>query len=237
MSKTTTLSPEKIELFRQILIHQAGLDPKATGQVYLACPIHGDITSDSFSANLDDATWTCHGACDTYGGLKKLQGLLLNALRQQEPDHCFDYVDETGALLYQIYRWDDFHVPGKKEFKTLRPQGRGWAWGLGDTQKVLYRLPEVLAADSAFIVEGEQCADRLASALALRADGEKEVEEGSIAVTTHPFGANKTAWLPDYSESLRSKVVARSCRTTMRPGNSTRSGWRRLCMASRHRCA
>jgi hypothetical protein len=206
MSKTTTLSPEKIELFRQILIHQAALDPRATGQVNLACPIHGDLTSDSFSANLDEATWTCHGKCDTYGGLKELQAKLLEAIRSTEPDQCFDYVDETGSLLYQIYRWDDFPMPGKKQFMTRRPGG---AWGLNGARKVLYRLPEVLAADAVFVVEGEKCADRLADALVLRADGEEEIDgAGEIAVTTHPFGANKTAWLPMYSETLRGKAVA-----------------------------
>ena len=103
MRKTTTLSQEKIELFRQILVHQAGLDAKATGQVYLACPIHGDLTSDSSSANLDDATWTCHGACDTYGRLKELQGHLLQGTCRGSKSltTALIYVDETGALLYQ----------------------------------------------------------------------------------------------------------------------------------------
>lgn len=48
----------------------------------------------------------------------------------------YDYVDETGALLYQVCRLEP------KSFRQRRPDGAdGWIWKLGDVRRVLYRLP------------------------------------------------------------------------------------------------
>jgi hypothetical protein len=68
--------------------------------------------------------------------------------------------------------------------------GSGWEWNLSGTRRVLYRLPELLAADKAFPV--------------FICEGEKDVENlrklGVIA-TCNPQGALK--WRPEYSEFLR----------------------------------
>ena len=49
----------------------------------------------------------------------------------------YNYTDEAGKLLFQVVRY----VP--KGFAQRRPDGNGgWVWGLGDTRRVLYRLPE-----------------------------------------------------------------------------------------------
>ena len=59
---------------------------------------------------------------------------------------------------------------------------------------MLYRLPELLAADSAhtvFVVEGEKDVDRLWA--------------GGLVATTNPHGAGK--WRPEYGESLRGRHV------------------------------
>jgi putative DNA primase/helicase len=96
----------------------------------------------------------------------------------------YPYHDEAGALLFQVVR------VSPKSFRQRRPDGRGgWAWKLGDCRRVLYRLPELLAApaDAAvFVCEGEKDADRLAKL-------------GLIA-TTNAGGAG--SWRDDYAATL-----------------------------------
>jgi hypothetical protein len=73
-----------------------------------------------------------------------------------EIEATYDYRDEAGNLLYQVVR-----KAGKK-FLQRRPDPSspgGWAWKLGDTRRVLYRLPELLEAptdQTVYIVEGEK---------------------------------------------------------------------------------
>ncbi len=55
-----------------------------------------------------------------------------------------------------------------RDFRVKRPDGRGgWVWKIAGARRVLYRLPEVIAATrdrkTVFLVEGEKDADRLAS--------------------------------------------------------------------------
>jgi putative DNA primase/helicase len=101
----------------------------------------------------------------------------------------YRYVDARGALLFEVVRF------APKTFRQRRPDGRGgWVWSLGDTRRVLYRLPELLAADpgtTVFVVEGERDVASL-EALGLRA-------------TTNAGGAGK--WRPEYSEALRDRRV------------------------------
>lgn len=75
---------------------------------------------------------------------------------------CYDYRDEQGKLLFQSVRM----IP--KDFRQRRPdpaKPKSWLWGLADTRMVLYRLPEIVAANRSrrvLIVEGERDADNLA---------------------------------------------------------------------------
>ena len=106
----------------------------------------------------------------------------------------YDYRDEQGMLLYQTVRlWAP--APKNKDFRQRRPDGNGgWIWKLGDTRRVLYRLPELLAAGESkwvFVVEGEKDADALARL--------------GLAATTNPMGAGK--WRVEYAEVLRGRRV------------------------------
>src|SRR5262245_7320476 len=71
----------------------------------------------------------------------------------------YDYRDEAGQLLYQVVRFDP------KDFRQRQPDGKGWKWSLEAVRRrVLYRLPELLAAPPqkiVFVVEGERDADAL----------------------------------------------------------------------------
>lgn len=114
----------------------------------------------------------------------------------------YDYQDERGELLYQVERWEKL-VDGEKvkDFPVRRPkEGGGWTYNLGETQRVLYRLPQLLAADRdapILIVEGEKHVDALANL-------------GFVA-TCNPGGAaagkSRGKWRPKFSEQLAGRRV------------------------------
>jgi AAA domain len=168
------------------------------------CPAHEDSTpSLSVKAGRDQpVVMFCHAGCDQESILTEL-GLRwedISAPREERPrdadewtpvgpaSDVYDYRAADGTLLFQVLR-----VPqpgGKKTFLQRVPDHtapHGHRWKLGDTQRVIYRLPEVLTAISegceVFIVEGEKDVHTLA-------------REGHTA-TCNPGGAGK--WLPDYS--------------------------------------
>jgi putative DNA primase/helicase len=71
----------------------------------------------------------------------------------------YDYRDEQGNLLFQQCRLEP------KSFRQRRPDGSsGWVWKTQGVRKVLYCLPELLAAPPGaivFVVEGEKDVDNL----------------------------------------------------------------------------
>ncbi len=75
----------------------------------------------------------------------------------------YNYSDETNKLRYQVQKY--ILADSAKTFRQRRPDGAdGWIYNLKDVEPLIYRLPELLAADPAapvFIVEGEKDADRL----------------------------------------------------------------------------
>jgi putative DNA primase/helicase len=168
------------------------------------CPAHEDHDP-SLSLSLGDdgrLLWHCHAGCGQEAVREALRraGVLMNGdARKAERKGTgrivasYPYVDEQGEILFEVTR----HEP--KDFRQRRPDGKGgWIWKLGDTRRVLYRLPEVLAAEEVLIAEGEKDADRLRAA--------------GLAATTNPGGAGSDKqegrkWLPAYSEMLAGKRV------------------------------
>jgi len=142
---------------------------------------------------------TCHrgGGCD-FTEIYEAVGLTMSDMfppAERKPDEkpklvaTYDYRDGDGTLLFQKQRL--VYSDGKKTFRQRKPRPDGsWEYSLGDTPKVLYRLPQVLAAaadgGTVFVVEGEKDADTLAAA-------------GHVA-TTNPGGAGK--WLDLHTEAL-----------------------------------
>ena len=62
----------------------------------------------------------------------------------------YEYTDAAGNVVFQTVRYEP------KDFRQRRPDGKGgWIWNLQEIQPVLYRLPEVMAADHIVIFEGE----------------------------------------------------------------------------------
>lgn len=171
------------------------------------CPAHDDGRQ-SLSVGVGEggrALVHCHAGCPAEAVLDAL-GLVPADLF---PDHdraggtrqggrrvvaTYDYTDEAGCLLYQCVRFDP------KDFRQRRPlrlpprSDQDWAWNLGGVRRVLYRLPELLAADPAqpvFVVEGEKDVE------ALRKLG--------LVATCNAMGAGK--WRKEYAADLKGRHV------------------------------
>ena len=99
----------------------------------------------------------------------------------------YDYPDENRKLLYQVVRFEP------KDFRQRRPDGNGgWVWNLNGVRRVLYRLPQVMAAKSVLICEGEKDCGT--------------AHKIGIVATCNAGGSGK--WRDEYSESLRGRRVA-----------------------------
>jgi hypothetical protein len=181
---------------------------KRSGDGWVACcpvPEHDDHRQ-SLSVAVGDKAFllTCHKGC-TPERIASAVGLTMSDLfldkgsngnGQRKITATYDYVDETGELLFQKVRY----VP--KDFRLRRPDGAGgWTWRLGDVRRVLYRLTELVAGVAAgaavYLVEGEKDVDGLAAL--------------GLVATCNPEGASepgtRSKWHPEYSEFLRGAQV------------------------------
>ena len=110
------------------------------------------------------------------------------------PVASYEYRDEWGNLLYRKNR---YATPSGKTFRIQRHTESGWAWGIKDTRRVLYRLPELLEAirlqQTVYVVDGEKDADAL--------------WDIGVPGTCDPMGAGK--WRQEYGDTLAqaAKVV------------------------------
>jgi hypothetical protein len=97
----------------------------------------------------------------------------------------WSYLAADGALLATVKRFDLGPGDGDKPKKTFRPFLASGAAGMPDPRP-LYRIPDLASADTVVLVEGEKCADALASL--------------GIVATTQMGGASanpdKTDWSP-----------------------------------------
>jgi hypothetical protein len=127
------------------------------------CPSHADKQrSLSISEKDGNIGLKCFAGCDIQNIVSEI-GLEMKDLFAEKSNNfqpktppkkivaTYDYTDENGVLLYQSVRYEP------KNFIQRRPDGKGdYIWNLQNTRLVLYRLPEVLAAEFVFIVEGEK---------------------------------------------------------------------------------
>ena len=181
----------------QIIERLDGVKPYRKGYIAL-CPAHPDQDP---SLSIDEGEdgrilLKCFAGCPTEEIVGAI-GIEMADLFPEKPSGngsrqmvaTYNYLDEAGNLLYQVCRFEP------KDFRQRRPDGfGGWVWKLGNTQRVLYHLPELLAADPSewvFVVEGEKDADKLMSL--------------GLVATTNPGGADK--WRDEYSETLAGRRV------------------------------
>jgi len=163
------------------------------------CPFHND-TSPSMTVDEKAGVWLwyCHGKCKMGGDiityymkkhgvtkgvaikeLAKVFGLEIvkQAIKKPVIVATYPYLDEQGKQLYKIIRYNP---------KTFRADRK-----LNDIRQVLYRLPEVMKANSLWLVEGEKDVDN--------------VHKLGLTVTTAPFGMSN--WKPEFAQSLKGKEV------------------------------
>ncbi len=116
---------------------------------------------------------------------------------KQEETAKYSYKNAEGVTTYQCVRLEPGCYGRDKDFRQRRPHpsGKGWVYNLDGVERVLYRLPELMAADPEVPV--------------VICSGEKDVETlrsiGFVA-TTNVCG-EKAEWLDSYSEALRGRHV------------------------------
>ena len=176
------------------------------GYWMVQCPVHEDRKASLSLAQGDaGAVLYCQAGCETSAILDVLKLGWADLFdeprkaREQAPRRVvaeYKYTDEDGELLFVKVRYEP------KDFRVKRPDGRGgWTYKLGGTRRVLYRLPDVLAAirdrKTVFLVEGEKDADRLAGL--------------GYTATCNFDGAAKAGyrpkWRPEYGDMLREADV------------------------------
>ena len=171
------------------------------------CPAHDDQHA-SLSVGLGDdgrLLLHCHAGCSPADVLRALgQNNFAAAMpkrgkkRKKKAGKCiasYDYGDENGHRLYQVLRFFD-EKTGKKTFSQRRPakdDGK-WVYSLKGVRRVLYRLPQLLAADPkqpVYIVEGEKDVHTL--------------ENGGFVATCNSGGAD--GWTDDITPPLKDRDV------------------------------
>lgn len=181
---------------------KTGQDPRPAGdrQWSARCPAHAD-RKPSLSIGVGEGgriLLHCHAGCtseqivDSLG--LEVRDLFTEPRRFLTPRRIvatYDYRDQDGQLLFQSVRFEP------KRFGQRRPGGAGdWTWNLSGVPRVLYRLPELIAADPSevvFVTEGEKDADSLAGL--------------GLTATTNPMGAKKWSCLSDDSALYDRRVA------------------------------
>ncbi len=161
---------------------------KRSGDGWIAfCPTHNDKHHSLSIKECDGGRVLlfCHAGCS----YKQITDALVVECAPRSIKTIYDYCAADGSLLYQAVRFEP------KGFSQRRPDGKGgFIYKLNGTPRVLYRLPEIIAAPKesiVFIPEGEKDCDRLASF--------------GLLATTNVGGAGK--WRDDYSEYLHGQHV------------------------------
>ena len=174
---------------------------------------------DRFVVFLDNNRWLCR-VCSPLGGqpvnyimehegrdfpaaadrLREMAGQTIPskpaASRDQGTYTHYHYQEERARDLFRVVRHDT--AAGKRIHQERPDPARPGRWlsGLGDARRVLFRLPELLAADPTvpvYIVEGEKCV------LALVGLG--------YTATCNPGGTGM-GWRREYSAHLKGRTVA-----------------------------
>jgi len=160
----------------------------AKGEGMARCPFHEDKTA-SLGVNRWRGVWFCH-ACGIGGTARQFAerlGVEPPPRRGTEPERIHEYTDEKGARLFREVR-----MPGRRYYLQRYAGAERWEKGLGETRRVLYRLPKLVAS----------------TGLVLVPEGPKDVESLErlgFTATTNPMGAGK--WLREYNEYFRGKRV------------------------------
>lgn len=159
---------------------------KAKGECKGLCPFHNDHNP-SFFCNANRGGWYCF-TCKIGGGIKNFA----DRLDIQLPENL--KIDDVIYYTYRDARGNEIHQKRRypqKKFAIYHKQNDDWVKGQGDVKPILYNLPNVLANEKVFVVEGEKDAETLIDL--------------ELVATTNMHGAK--SWKSQYTESLREKIV------------------------------
>jgi hypothetical protein len=169
------------------------------------CPAHDDAHASLSIARgtSQPVVFKCHAGCDRDAILDALGLELTDVSAQHEREMgewtpqgpavaTYNYTDEQGTVLFQVVRTADKHFLQRVPDSLSKS---GWRWRLGDTRRVLYRLPKVLAAidrgETVWVVEGEKDVHSL--------------EGAGVTATCNPHGAG--SWREEYAKIFRDAAV------------------------------
>lgn len=167
------------------------------------CPAHDDGTPSLSVTDGDGSVLVhCHAGCATEEVVAAL-GLTMGDLFDRSNGHrqpvaTWTYTDEAGEPLYRLNKFEPGFNGQASSKRPERADGRYGKHCMDGVRRVLYRLPETLAAVAAgeevWLPEGESDADAIVAA-------------GRCA-TTNIFGAKSWKTVPDRHEVLRGARVA-----------------------------
>jgi hypothetical protein len=163
------------------------------GNEYRAkCPSHEDRQASLMFRQGDDGRvlLKCHAGCETSSvveamGLKMSDLFPEEAPRERRVVATYEYRNADGVLQFRKLRYEP---------KGFAIQNAAGGWTLEGWERVLYRMPQLRAADAddpVFVVEGEKDADNLAKL--------------GLVATTNFDGAGK--WRENYADALRGRHV------------------------------
>jgi len=173
------------------------------------CPFHDD-KNPSLSINLKSGFFNCFGCgrkgnvfkfykerhrVDDHTTLSELTKYLRfggdkdNNTEQQgygNIEAAYDYLGQEGQVVIRVCRFDN------KQFRQCKPDGDGdWIWNTRGVELVPYNLPELIEADTVFIVEGEKDADNL--------------NDIGLTASCNPMGAGK--WRESFNQYFEGKHI------------------------------
>jgi hypothetical protein len=146
------------------------------------CPAHADVRPSlivTCEADTGAALVRCHGGCHT----RALCSALGLSLRDLFTGRAATTTTPRAIIATYDYHATDGTVVGRK----VRYAPKTFRWQIYKPAVSLYRLPSLTGAQTAYVVEGERSADRLASL--------------DLIATCGPSGASR--WLPEWSSILR----------------------------------
>lgn len=183
-------------------------------EIQFLCPSHDDHNP-SASYNVEKHVWNCHG-CSARGGWMDLCKKLGLEVPPHQPNSgrfeaSYPYHDAANNLIFEVVRKQE-----PKGFFQRQPNGSGgWISNLNGVKRVLYRLPQLLAAvregREIFLPEGEKDVDNLV-ALGLEATTSPGGAGRWHAAYAHALQGARVVLLPDNDDPGRQHVqkVARS---------------------------
>jgi DNA primase len=120
----------------------------------------------------------------------------------------YRYVDRNGKLLFEVVR--KLKPDGEKGFSQCRPDGHGGVvWNLDGIERVPYRLPKILKAETVYLPEGEKDVHTLeAWGLVASCNSEGSGKSHLYAAWAVYFRGRHIVILPDNDEAGRKHAAA-----------------------------